>query len=356
MQHFDTVGSFLRPDYLKLARKKYEAGKLKKEELQGIEDRAIIELIKQQERAGLHYITDGEFRRSFWHLDFMWGLKGVSSNHDIQNIDINGVDTRLGNVIVEGTLSGKGHPFIEHYKFVKQHVTDGHEVKLTIPSPAQFLHTILFSSYQPNFGQVYPNTQEQIMGVGDAYLDFLEELYLEGARVIQFDDCSWGTLVGLDGDIEWMKDIFLEANNYVLERIPKDLKTFMHICRGNYKSQHFSAGPYDSVSQHVFEQQQIDVYYLEYDDIRSGGFEPLRDLTENKQVVLGLVTSKTPELEDKAHIIARIREAAEIVPLERLSLSPQCGFSSTEEGNSLTHEQQWEKIKLIKEIADEVWG
>src|SRR5699024_5277667 len=127
----------------------------------------------------------------------------------------------------------------------------------------------------------------------------------------------------------------------VLERIPKDLKTFMHICRGNYKSQHFSTGPYDSVSQHVFYQQKIDTYYLEYDDIRSGGFEPLRDLTENKQVVLGLVTTKTPELEDKAHIIARIREAAEIVPLERLSLSPQCGFSSTEEGNSLTHEQQW---------------
>lgn len=356
MIHFDTVGSFLRPDELKEARKSYEGNSITREQLTQVEDEAIKDLIKKQEAAGLHYITDGEFRRSFWHLDFMWGLGGVSQNHDIQDIEINGVKTRLGNVIVEGELTGSKHPFIDHYRFVKQHITPGHTVKLTIPSPAQFIQTIMYSPYQGAFEGIYPSHEEQVVGVGGAYLDFLEELYQEGARVIQFDDCSWGTLVGLEGNTNPLKDLFLEANNYVLAQLPKDFETKMHVCRGNYKSQHFSEGPYTHVANHLFNLQHIETYYLEYDDERSGGFEPLEYVTGNKCVVLGLVTSKNPELEDKQRIIERIKEAAQYVPLERLALSPQCGFASTEEGNALTEQQQWAKIAFIKEIVEEVWG
>lgn len=352
MKHFDTVGSFLRPAKLKQARE------LELPSLTEFEDEAIDDLIKKQQEAGLYYITDGEFRRSYWHLDFMWGFKGVSSNHDIQNIVINGVDTRLGNVIVEGKLSGFNHPFVKHYEYLvnKLRLEEGHEVKLTIPSPAQFFQTILYSPYQANFEAVYPTQGSQIRGVAKAYLDFIMDLYDLGARVIQFDDCSWGTLVGLPGDTSDMQELFLAANNAVLDRMPKDMKKFMHICRGNYKSQHFSAGPYDTVAEAIFGMQNIDTYYLEYDDIRSGGFEPLKHLTPNKSVVLGLISTKTPILEDKQTIINRIKEATQYVPLERLGLSPQCGFASTEEGNALTEEEQWAKVQLVREIAEEVWG
>lgn len=352
MQHFDTVGSFLRPAKLKQARE------LELPTLTEFEDEAIDDLIKKQKEAGLYYITDGEFRGSYWHLDFMWGFKGVSSNHDIQNIVINGVDTRLGNVIVEDKLSGVNHPFVKHYEYLvnNHHLGEGHEVKLTIPSPAQFFQTILFSPYQSNFEAVYPTKREQILGVANAYLDFIMDVYELGARVIQFDDCSWGTLVGLPGDTSEKQELFLEANNAVLDRLPKDMKKFMHVCRGNYKSQYFSTGPYDSVAETLFGKQNIDTYYLEYDDIRSGGFEPLKHLTPNKSVVLGLISTKTPILEDKQTIINRIKEATQYVPLERLGLSPQCGFASTEEGNALTEEEQWAKVQLVREIAEEVWG
>ncbi|MBU5365902.1 5-methyltetrahydropteroyltriglutamate--homocysteine S-methyltransferase [Enterococcus devriesei] len=364
---YDIVGSFLRPEKLKAARKDFEAGKLSQAELTAVEDEAIIALIEKQEAAGLKAVTDGEFRRSWWHLDFFWGLNGAAYKDATHGYHFDAEETRAETATLTGKLDGKNHPFVEHFKFVKTHAKDGSEVRQTIPAPAQFYKELLRPENQPEVLAVYPEKADLISDIVKAYQETINELYDAGLHVLQLDDCTWGMLVAnlpegvvTDGQSEEevrevLKKELLDINNRVLAGLPEDLIVNTHVCRGNYHSTWSAAGGYDLVASPLFNQENVHAYYLEYDSDRAGGFAPLAKVSPDKLVVLGLVTSKTGELEERDAIITRINEAAEYIDLDRLALSPQCGFASTEEGNILTEEQQWNKIALIKSIAEEVW-
>ncbi len=363
---FDIVGSFLRPERLKQARADFDKSKITHEELQKIEDESIIELIKKQEQAGLKAVTDGEFRRSWWHLDFFWGLNGIVRRKPAHGYRFNGIETRPDTVGITGPISGTNHPFVEQFKFTQKHVSEGVQVKQTIPAPAQFLKELYREDNLVDVRHYYETEDALIEGIANAYQDVLLELYQAGARVIQLDDCSWGMLVGSlpegftkeqDPTIvkEQLKTLYLKVNNAALRDLPKDLTINTHVCRGNYHSHWSASGGYDVVADPLFTSENVAAYYLEYDTDRSGGFEPLANVSEEKLVVLGLITTKTGKLEDRQQIIDRIREASRYVPIDRLALSPQCGFASTEEGNVLSEHEQWEKIKLVKSIAEEVW-
>lgn len=365
---FDIVGSFLRSEELKSARADFEAGELTQTALTKIEDAAIIDLIHKQEKIGLKAVTDGEFRRSWWHLDFFWGLQGVEFFVPEHGYFFHGEETRPGTVIVTGKISGEKHPFVEHFKFTRAHTSEGIEVKQTIPAPAQILVELLRPDVLPKVRQVYPDNESLIEDIVTSYRQVIADLYAAGARTIQLDDCTWGVLVaplpaGFISEDEKpekvvrqeLAQLYLEINNAVLVDQPEDLTLNTHVCRGNYHSTWAASGGYEDVAEPLFTDEQVDAYYLEYDSERSGGFEPLAKVTGAKKVVLGLITSKDGNLEAREQVIARIHEAAQYLPLDRLYLSPQCGFASTEEGNILTEEQQWKKIALIKEIAEEVW-
>lgn len=365
---YDTVGSFLRPAALKQARAEFEAGKITREDLTKVEDNAIIELIKKQEAAGLKAVSDGEFRRSWWHLDFFWGLNGISYKDASHGYTFDGKETRAETATVTGKISGENHPFVEHFKFVQAHKAADVEVKQTIPAPAQFFKELLRPENQAEVAAVYPSQADLIADIVKAYKQVIAEFYAAGARVLQLDDCTWGMLVaklpegvvakGRDEEEvrTELKQQLLEINNAVLADLPADLTVNTHVCRGNYNSHWSASGAYDRVADPLFSEENVTAYYLEYDSDRSGGFEPLAKVTPGKYVVLGLITSKTGELEDRQLIIDRIHEAAKYVDLDHLALSPQCGFASTEEGNVLTEEQQWDKIALVKSIAEEIWG
>lgn len=361
----DIVGSFLRPQEIKEARAAYEGGSINKEELRAVEDKSIATLISKQKKAGLKVITDGEFRRSYWHLDFMWGLNGVEHIELDRGYQFHGEETTKGSCAITGKITGEGHPFIEHFKFVKQFETDGVIARQTIPAPAQF-YAELFrgEGNTKNTLKFYPDHEELIHDISAAYHMVIEELYAAGCRNIQYDDCTWGmvcdtdfwkTMTGCGYDIEELMHVYLDINNKSLENLPSDLVVNTHVCRGNYHSTWASKGPYDTVAPILFAQESVNAFYLEFDDERSGGFEPLKDVPANKKVVLGLITTKSPQLENRQAIISRINEAAKYVPLERLCLSPQCGFASCEIGNKLTEEEQWAKIALVQSIAKEVW-
>lgn len=365
---FDIVDSFLRPEELKTARASFEAGKLTQEALTKIEDAAIINLIHKQEAVGLKAVTDGEFRRSWWHLDFFWGLQGIAFFIPEHGYFFHGEETRPGTVIVTDKISGEHHPFVDHFKFTRAHTSEGIEVKQTIPAPAQILVELLRPDVLPKVRQVYPDNEGLIADIVKAYRQVIADLYAAGARTIQLDDCTWGVLVaplpaGFISEDEKpekvvrqeLAQLYLEINNAVLVDQPEDLILNTHVCRGNYHSTWAASGGYEDVAEPLFTDEKVNAYYLEYDTERSGGFEPLAKVSGDKKVVLGLITSKEGALESPEQIIARIYEAAQYLPLDRLCLSPQCGFASTEEGNILTEEQQWEKIALIKEIAEKVW-
>lgn len=362
----DIVGSFLRPQEIKVARAAFNNGDITANELKDVEDKCIAALIDKQKQAGLQVITDGEFRRSYWHLDFMWGLNGVEHIELDHGYFFHDEETTKGSCALTGKISGENHPFVEHFKFVKQFETDGIVARQTIPAPAQF-YAELFrgESNTANTRRVYPNHQELMDDIAAAYRTVIAELYAAGCRNIQFDDCTWGmvcdknfweTMTGCGYDVENLMQIYLEVNNKALEGHPADLVINTHVCRGNYHSTWASKGAYDVVAPLLFENENVNSFYLEYDDERSGGFEPLKHVAANKKVVLGLITTKKPRLEDRQTIIQRIHEAAKYIPLEQLCLSPQCGFASCEIGNKLTEEEQWAKIALVQSIAKEVWG
>ena len=362
----DIVGSFLRPQEIKVARAAFNNGDITANELKDVEDKCIAALIDKQKQAGLQVITDGEFRRSYWHLDFMWGLNGVEHIELDHGYFFHDEETTKGSCALTGKISGENHPFVEHFKFVKQFETDGIVARQTIPAPAQF-YAELFrgESNTANTRSVYPNHQELMDDIAAAYRTVIAELYAAGCRNIQFDDCTWGmvcdknfweTMTGCGYDVENLMQIYLEVNNKALEGHPADLVINTHVCRGNYHSTWASKGAYDVVAPLLFENENVNSFYLEYDDERSGGFEPLKHVAANKKVVLGLITTKKPRLEDRQTIIQRIHEAAKYIPLEQLCLSPQCGFASCEIGNKLTEEEQWAKIALVQSIAKEVWG
>ncbi len=360
----DVVGSFLRPAELKEARAKFAEGKLTAEELRAVEDRLITELVAKQKAHGLKAITDGEYRRSYWHLDFMWGLQGVEHIELEHGYQFHGEETTKGSLKLTGKISGENHPFVEDFKFVKQFEEEGVIAKQTIPAPAQFFAELFRGDNTKNTLEVYPNVDELIDDIGKAYQQVLRDLYDAGCRTVQFDDCTWGMvvdddfwklMVGSDFTLETLCEQYLAVNNKALENRPADLVVNTHICRGNYHSCYASKGAYDPVAPYVFAKENVDGFYLEYDDERSGTFEPLKFVPKGKKVVLGLVTTKSPVLEDKAEVTRRIHEAAQYVALEDLYLSPQCGFASCEIGNKLTEEQQWAKVDLVKELSEEVW-
>lgn len=361
---YDYVGSFLRPQELIDARVEFDEGKISREQLTEIEDRSITELIEKQKKAGYHVITDGEFRRKSWHLDFMWGLNGIKRVELGHGYFFQGIETYHCSVQIEGKITGENHPFVEHYKFVKQFEDENTVAKQTIPAPAQLLTELFRADNVEITKAVYPNYDELIEDIAHAYQAVIKELYDAGCRNIQLDDCTWGMVVdsnylikkyGSTVNIKNEAEKYLSINNLALENRPEDLVITTHVCRGNYQSAFAATGAYDPIAPILFPNENVDAFYLEYDDERSGGFEPLKYVSGDKKVVLGLITTKKAELEDKATIIKRIHEASKYVPLDRLYLSPQCGFSSNEIGNKITEEEQWAKLQLVKEIAEEVW-
>ena len=361
---FDYVGSFLRPDYLKKARADFEKRNITKEELTEIENKAITDLVKKQKELGYKVITDGEFRRATWHLDFMWGFNGVAHKKTEKGVAFHGEPALIDDTWLTGKISVDNHPFVEHYKFIKTFEDENTVAKQTIPAPAQFFQQMIIPANIETTRKFYATDDELITDIANGYKKVINDLYNAGCRNIQFDDCTWGVLVaegsviryGKENNLEDIKEKLLKVNNLAIEGKPEDLVITTHICRGNYHSAYFSSGAYDSVAEPLFGRENVDAYYLEFDDERSGGFEPLAKVSGNKKVVLGLITTKSPVLEDKAQVIARIREAEKFAPLDRLYLSPQCGFASCEIGNKLTEDEQWAKLKLVKEIAEEVWG
>ncbi|MBU0278773.1 MULTISPECIES: 5-methyltetrahydropteroyltriglutamate--homocysteine S-methyltransferase [unclassified Gemella] len=367
----DHVGSYLRPKELVEAREKFSQNLITREELTQVENKAIKELIAKQKEVGLKGITDGEFRRAYWHLDFFWGLNGVEHTQAKIGYQFHDETTKPDSAGLTGKISGENHPFINHFKFVRDEVGKDATPRQTIPAPAQFFRELIRDAENTaNTFNVYPDKEELFRDIIKAYKTVIFDLYEAGCRNLQFDDCTWGALSddNLLGKVanancqsieEVRKDLsadFIKLNNGVLEGLPEDLVVNTHVCRGNFHSSWFCQGSYDKVADTLFAKENVNAYYLEFDTDRAGGFEPLAKVTPGKKVVLGLLTSKSATLENKEEVIARIKEAAKYVPLENLYLSTQCGFASTEEGNILTEEDQWKKIKLIQEIVAEVWG
>lgn len=360
---YDYVGSFLRPAALKAAREQWRAGQLSAQALAQVEDAEIAKLIAKQKAAGYHVITDGEFRRSYWHLDFMWGLQGIQEIELDHGYYFHGEETTHGSAEVVGKISGQAHPFVEHFKYVKQFEDGTVIARQTIPAPAQLLAELFREDNGKKTAAVYPDLEELIQDIAAAYRTVIRALYEAGCRNLQFDDCTWGMLCDpsywrarKDASLQEEVSRYLRLNNLAIEGKPEDLVLTTHVCRGNYHSKWASSGGYAPVAPYLFAGEAVDAFYLEFDDARSGNFEPLRYVTDRQKVVLGLITTKSPRLEDKAAVIARIREAEQWIPLERLCLSPQCGFASCEIGNQLTEQEQWAKLALVREIAEEVWG
>lgn len=361
---YDFVGSFLRPQALKDAKALYQSGKLSEEEYNKVVDEEITKVVAKQKELGFHIITDGEFRRSFWHLDFMWGLEGVAHENNGSGVKFDAELALLDDTFLIGKIRAKAHPFVEYFKFLKQFEDENTIAKYTIPAPAQTFQQMIVPGNYEITRKFYPTNEELIHDIGVAYQDIIKQFYNAGCRNLQLDDCTWGAIVGdaakqryksLGIDLEDVKQQLLDVNNLALENKPEDMVITSHICRGNYHSTFFNSGAYDSVADYVFAQENVNALFLEYDDARSGGFAPLAKVSPDKTVVLGLITTKTPKLEDKDAIKKRIYEAAKYIPLERLCLSPQCGFASCEIGNKLTEEEQWAKLALVKEIAEEVF-
>ena len=362
----DHVGSFLRPERLKEARAKFNAGEINAEELERVENEEIIALIEKEKELGLKSVTDGEFRRAFWHLDFLENLDGVELVEvDHFSVQFKDKDVKPKTLRIVGKVDfSENHPFVKHFKFLKEHAGDT-PVKLTIPSPSM-LHLIT-QVREKNYVPIERYKDNEALffdDVVEAYRKALQCFYDLGCRNIQLDDTSWGEFCALDKreayeargfDLEKIARDYVDVLNRVIEWKPEDLVVNMHICRGNFRSTWFSSGGYEPVAKTLFGHCRVDGFFLEYDSDRAGDFTPLRYIKDQK-VVLGLITSKSGDLENKDEVIARIKEASQYVPLEQLYLSPQCGFSSTEEGNILTIEAQWDKLKLIDEIVHEVWG
>jgi 5-methyltetrahydropteroyltriglutamate--homocysteine methyltransferase len=357
----DHVGSFLRPAALKEARAKREKNAITAEELKAVEDREIEKIIRKQEEIGLKLATDGEFRRAWWQFDLFRGLNGVELYATPGGIKFHGVDTKAESVRVVGRVEYSGHPHIDHFRFVKDHTRV--MPKMTIPSPG-VLH---FRQGRVSISkQVYPDLDRYFADVAQAYRKAIGDFAAAGCRYLQLDDTTWAMLCDAGerdhsrergDDPDALPARYAKMINTAIEGRPSDMVVTMHSCRGNFRSTWIAQGGYEPIAVRMLGELNVDGYFLEYDTERAGGFEPLRFLPKgNKQVVLGLVTSKSGTLEKKDDIKRRIDEATKYVSLDQLCLSPQCGFASTEEGNVLAEEEQWAKLRLIVELAEEVWG
>lgn len=365
---YDVVGSFLRPDVLKQARADHAAHLIDDAQLKVVEDEAIRDLVAKQKAAGLHVITDGEFRRSYWHLDFMWGLQGIERRTSRTGYMFHDEETTADTAVVTGKISGENHPFVEHFKFVKALEEDGQVARQTIPAPIQTFSEVTLDrcdGQQESLRAVYADDEQLVADIAAAYRTVIADLYAAGCRNIQFDDCTWGIYCDTDFvaktgmspvDIQKVSELGVRLNNLAIEGKPEDLVINTHVCRGNYHSTYAFEGGYDPIAPYLFAKENVNAFYLEFDTPRAGGFEPLAHVAEGKYVVLGLVTSKQPGLEDEDLLVQRINEAAKYVPLDHLCLSPQCGFASCECGNKLTEEEQWAKVALVKRVAERVWA
>jgi 5-methyltetrahydropteroyltriglutamate--homocysteine methyltransferase len=356
----DHVGSFLRPAALKEARAKREQGAITAAELKAVEDREVEKIIKKQEEIGLKLATDGEFRRSWWHFDFLGMLDGVELYESDQGIQFRGVQTKAQSLRIVGKVGFSNHPMLEHFKFLKAHTSV--LPKMTIPAPPVLHFRLAKDGIKKD---VYPDLDGFFHDLGQAYKQAVKGFYDAGCRYLQFDDTVWAYLCSQEelrkarermSNVDQLQDTYARVINAALEGKPADMTITTHVCRGNFRSTWISEGGYEPVAETLLGKVNYDGYFLEYDSDRAGGFEPLRFLPKgNKAVVLGLVTSKSGTLEKKDDVKRRIDEAAKFAPLEQFCLSPQCGFASTEEGNVLAEEEQWAKLRMIKELADEVW-
>ena len=364
----DIVGSFLRPDVLKRARADFNTGTIDAAQLKTVEDVAIRDLVAKQKAAGLKVVTDGEFRRSYWHLDFMWGLGGIERRTSREGYRFHDEETTADTAVVTGPISGENHPFVEHFKFVQALAGDDHVARQTIPAPIPTFSEVTLDrcdGQQESLRSVYPSDEALFEAIAAAYRAVIADLYAAGCRNIQFDDCTWGIYCDTDFvaktgmspvDIQKVSELGVALNNAAIEGAPADLVITTHVCRGNYHSTYAFEGGYDPIAPYLFAHENVQAFYLEFDTPRAGGFEPLKHVADGKKVVLGLVTSKKPGLEDEDALVVRINEAAQYVPLENLYLSPQCGFARFDICKKLTEEEQWTKIALIQKVAKKVWG
>ncbi len=357
----DHVGSLLRTAPLKQARAQREKGEITADQLKAVEDREIAAVIKRQEDMGLQAVTDGEFRRAFWNYDFLGALDGVEAYLGERKIKFEGKNPKPMMLRVTGKLGTfSGHPMLEHFKFVKAHTRV--VPKMTIPSPSS-LHFRYGRDAIP--GSIYPDMEDFYRDLGQTYRKAVHGFADVGCRYLQLDEVNLAYLcdpklraqVSERGeDPAQLPAVYARLINAAISDIPSEMTIAMHLCRGNFQSTFVASGGYEPVAEILFNSINVHGYFMEYDSDRAGGFEPLRFVPKDKTVVLGLVTSKSGRLESKDDIKRRIDQAAKFVPLDRLCLSPQCGFASTEEGNILAEDEQWAKLKMIVEIAQEVWG
>ena len=365
----DIVGSFLRPDSVKRARAAFAEGRIDAAALAEAEDAAIADLVRKEADNGLQLATDGEFRRSWWHFDFFGMLDGVDIVELDHGIQFQGVQTKPRGVHLSGRIGFRdAHPMLAHYRSLQSLLagTTGAQPKFSIPAP-----TVLDFRLEPDHLGPYDDRDAYVDDLVQAYRDAVQAFYDAGCRYLQFDDTAWAYLcsevelakaadrgIRVDGLAERYADLL----NRVLADRPSDLVVTTHVCRGNFRSTWISSGGYEPVAEQLLGATAYDGYFLEYDSDRAGGFEPLRFLPRgssphgrDKTVVLGLITTKSGELEDVPAVTRRIDEASAFVPLDQLALSPQCGFASTEEGNVLTEDEQWAKIREVVAIAADVW-
>jgi 5-methyltetrahydropteroyltriglutamate--homocysteine methyltransferase len=356
----DHVGSLLRSAPLKEARTKRAKDEIGAAGLKAVEDREIERLIQKQEQVGLQSITDGEYRRSWWHLDFLWGLDGIERYVMDHGIAFSGVQTRAEGARVVGKVGFSGHPMIEHFKFVQAHTK--RTPKITIPAPSAAYGRVGREAVSDT---AYRSLDEFFADLGAAYRKAVRAFADAGCRYLQLDEVYIAMLCDekyrqqmrdRGDDPEKLGLLYGNLINTAMSDIPSDMTITMHLCRGNYKSTFMGSGGYEAVQEILFNRVKVHGYFMEYDTERAGGFEPLRAVPKGKTVVLGLVTTKTGALENKDALKRRIEEASKFVDIDQLCLSPQCGFASTEEGNILAEEEQWAKLRMIVDVAQEVWG
>jgi 5-methyltetrahydropteroyltriglutamate--homocysteine methyltransferase len=357
----DQVGSLLRPAELHEARDKARRGEMAAAELRTIQDKCIREVVAKQEAVGMQAVTDGEFRRDWWHIDFIAGFDGVTLDKGdaYGEAKFKGTEEQPPFMLVTDKIRRTKPSMLDHFKFLKSVAKK--TPKFTMPSPAM-LHA---RADRASIRKTYPSLDEFWADLTKAYREEIADLYKAGCRYLQIDD----TTVAMMGDPKVQENfkklgddpkkdtaMYADAVNAAIRDVPDDMTVAIHTCRGNFKSTWLASGSYDFVAETAFKKLDVDAFFLEYDTDRAGGFEPLRHIPKGKIVVLGLVSSKIPELENKDGLKRRIEAASKYVPLENLCLSPQCGFSSTHHGNKLTADDQWKKLGLCLDVAKSVWG
>jgi 5-methyltetrahydropteroyltriglutamate--homocysteine methyltransferase len=361
----DHVGSLLRPPELLQAREEFAESRISADELRGIEDNAIEDAVRMQEEVGLRSATDGEFRRASWHMDFIYQLDGIDQADEQVKVEFHNeqgdLEFTAAALSVHDRVGLTKTIFGEAFETLKS-LTRNAVPKLTIPSPSMVHYRGGRAAISED---VYPDVEEFWRDLTAAYREEVRRLGELGCTYLQFDDTSLAYLndpkqreyvAGIGGDPDRQHVHYIHHINEALAGRPEEMSVTTHMCRGNFRSSWVAEGGYEFVAEALFSELEVDGFFMEYDDARSGGFEPLRFVPKGKMIVLGLVTTKRGELEEKDELKRRIEEASRFVPLDQLCLSPQCGFSSTVEGNALTQEQQVAKLRLIVETAEEIWG